>query len=117
MAIKLFILLISFSCIQTQYFNCLHAQETSNQNRKPKSLNRIDTLQLNVDDHKMSMYVSGEGKYTVILEAGGSSNHRCWRAIDTQIAKLTRVISYDRPDTLNQKNVKNQEMLLLLPGN
>lgn len=57
----------------------------------------VDTLQVSVDNHKMSMYVSGTGKYTVILEAGGASNHRCWRSIDTAIAKRTRLISYDRP--------------------
>lgn len=62
-----------------------------------------DTLQVSVDNHKMSMYVSGTGKYTVILEAGGASNHRCWRAIDTTIAKITRVISYDRPGYLKSE--------------
>ena len=62
-----------------------------------------DTLQVSIDNHKMSMYVSGTGKYTVILEAGGASNHRCWRAIDTAIAKATRVISYDRPGYLNSE--------------
>lgn len=60
----------------------------------------VDTLQVSVDNHKMSMYTSGTGKYTVILEAGGSSNHGCWRDIDTVIAKTTRVISYDRPGYL-----------------
>lgn len=63
----------------------------------------VDTLQVSVDNHKMSMYVSGTGKYTVILEAGGASNHRCWRSIDTAIAKTTRVISYDRPGYLKSE--------------
>lgn len=63
----------------------------------------VDTLQVSVDNHKMSMYVSGTGKYTVILEAGGASNHRCWRSIDTAIAKRTRVISYDRPGYLKSE--------------
>ncbi len=49
------------------------------------------------------MYVAGSGKYTVILEAGGASNHRCWRTIDTQVAKITRVISYDRPGYLKSE--------------
>lgn len=49
------------------------------------------------------MYVSGTGKYTVVLEAGGSSNHKCWRTVDTSIAKITRVISYDRPGYLKSE--------------
>lgn len=58
---------------------------------------KTDTLQVLVDNHKMSMFVSGKGKYTVVFEAGGASNHGCWKAIDTQIAKISRVITYDRP--------------------
>jgi pimeloyl-ACP methyl ester carboxylesterase len=49
------------------------------------------------------MYVSGTGKYTVVLEAGGASSHKCWRTIDTSIAKIARVISYDRPGYLKSE--------------
>ncbi len=88
MAIKTTIAYFSFFCLLTIHFNILLGQTAPYQ---------IDTLQINVDNHKMSMYISGTGKHTVILEAGGASNHRCWSKIDTQLAKITRVISYDRP--------------------
>lgn len=88
---------ILFACIffyvQTVDVNLLQAQKIS----------KADTIHVTVDNHKISMYVAGTGKYTVVLEAGGSSNHQCWRAIDTAIAKITRVISYDRPGYLKSE--------------
>jgi pimeloyl-ACP methyl ester carboxylesterase len=104
MAIKIFIAIVSFFCVQSLHYNFLYGQEVNNpQHSKQATSIPIDTLQVSVDNHKLSMYVSGKGKHTVILEAGGSSNHRCWRTIDTQIAKLTRVISYDRPGYLKSE--------------
>lgn len=89
---RIFIAIVSFFYLQLLHLNSLYAQKIP-----------IDTLQVTVDNHKMSMYVSGKGKYTVVLEAGGASNHRCWKTIDTQIAKTTRVISYDRPGYLKSE--------------
>ena len=89
-------IVISFAIcfyVQAAHLNFLLAQK----------INRNDTLQVMVDNHKIMMYVSGTGKYTVVLEAGGSSNHRCYRIIDTAIAKITRVISYDRPGYLKSE--------------
>lgn len=31
------------------------------------------------------------------MEAGLASTHRCWQAVDTQLAKTMRVVTYDRP--------------------
>lgn len=90
---------MSFILILNLQFSFLSS--TSAQQISPNS--KVDTLQVDVDHHKMSMYVSGNGKYTVVLEAGGSSNHNCWRMIDTAIAKNTRVISYDRPGYLKSE--------------
>lgn len=39
---------------------------------------RLDTIKVNVHDHIMTLYTSGVGKPTVVLEAGGGSNHRTW---------------------------------------
>jgi pimeloyl-ACP methyl ester carboxylesterase len=64
---------------------------------------KTDTIQVVVDSHNISLYTSGTGKYTVILEAGGASNHKCWNKVFPEIAKLTRVISYDRPGYLNSE--------------
>ena len=82
---------------------CLYMQAVHLNVLRAQQIDRKDTLQVMVDDHKMSMYVAGTGKYTVVLEAGGSSNHRCYRTIDTALAKITRVISYDRPGYLKSE--------------
>ena len=101
---RYFISAILFCILYAIHSNSAFGQETDNlQFRKSETSIPSDTLQVSVDNHKMSMYVSGTGKYTVILEAGGASNHRCWRAIDTAIAKTTRVISYDRPGYLQSE--------------
>ncbi|MDZ4792846.1 MAG: alpha/beta hydrolase [Bacteroidota bacterium] len=81
---------IALFYIQAFHFNPVQGQEIIKQ----------DTVRVTVDGHSMSLFVAGSGKYTVVLEAGGSSNHRCYRAIDTSLAKITRVISYDRPGYL-----------------
>ncbi|HQW44766.1 MAG TPA: hypothetical protein PLX74_11340, partial [Chitinophagaceae bacterium] len=64
---------------------CLYMQAVHLNVLRAQQIDRKDTLQVMVDDHKMSMYVAGTGKYTVVLEAGGSSNHRCYRTIDTAL--------------------------------
>jgi hypothetical protein len=75
MAVKIFVLLLTFFNVQALFINLLYGQEINNTQRfKTGRLHEIDTLQVSVDDHKISMYVSGTGKYTVILEAGGASN-------------------------------------------
>lgn len=95
------ILLISFFAALTLQVHLLFAQETNHFNHPSAAAPvSFDTLRVSVDQHKISMYVAGAGKYTVILEAGGASSHRCWRTVDSQIAKMTRVISYDRPGYL-----------------
>ena len=93
MYLRIIILIAVSFFVQAVHLNSLLAQE----------VNKQDTVQVTVDNHKMSMYVAGTGKYTVVLEAGGSSNHRCYRTIDTAIAKITRVISYDRPGYLKSE--------------
>lgn len=93
---KVFISIILIFCLQFSFLSSAFTQEI-----KPHS--KVDTLLVDVDNHKMSMYVSGTGKYTVVLEAGGSSNHNCWRTIDTAIAKIARVVTYDRPGYLKSE--------------
>ena len=93
MHLRIVILIAVSFYVQAVHLNLLLAQKETKQ----------DTVKVTVDNHKMSMYVSGTGKYTVVLEAGGSSNHRCYSNIDTAIAKITRVISYDRPGYLKSE--------------
>ena len=96
MYLKTFISINFIFWIQFSFLNASSAQEI-------KLSGKVDTLEIDVDNHKMSMYVSGTGKYTVVLEAGGASSHKCWRTIDTSIAKIARVISYDRPGYLKSE--------------
>lgn len=62
---------------------------------------RPDTIKVNVHDHQMTLYVSGNGKPNVILEAGGSSNHRTWQSVQPKLAENAKIVSYDRPGYLN----------------
>ena len=61
----------------------------------------VDTIKVKVHDHIMTLYVAGKGKPSVILEAGGGSNHQTWNLVLPKIANDTRVVSYDRPGYLN----------------
>ncbi len=49
-----------------------------------------------VGGFKMHMYCTGEGSPTVILESGLGDAYVSWRKVQPQIAKFTRVCSYDR---------------------
>jgi pimeloyl-ACP methyl ester carboxylesterase len=49
-----------------------------------------------VGGFKMHMYCAGEGSPTVILESGLGDTYVSWRKVQPQIAKFTRVCSYDR---------------------
>ncbi len=49
-----------------------------------------------VGGFKMHMDCKGEGSPTVILESGLGDSYLSWRKVQPQIAKFTRVCSYDR---------------------
>lgn len=49
-----------------------------------------------VGDHRLHLYCTGEGSPTVILEAGASSPSLVWYFVQEEIARSTRVCSYDR---------------------
>ena len=51
---------------------------------------------VNVAGNKMHIDCSGEGEPTVILDAGLGDAYTSWRKVQPQIAKFTRVCSYDR---------------------
>lgn len=74
---------------------------TSNFFYSATNAQQVDTIKVKVHGHLMTMYASGNGKPTVIMEAGGSSNHRTWQLVQPKIANTTKVVSYDRPGYLN----------------
>ena len=47
-------------------------------------------------DHKMHLYCTGQGVPTVILESGLWNDSSVWYKVQPEIAKSTRVCSYDR---------------------
>lgn len=47
-------------------------------------------------DYRLHLYCTGEGSPTVILEAGAASPALVWYLVQEEIAKSTRVCSYDR---------------------
>lgn len=49
-----------------------------------------------VDRYKMHINCTGEGSPTVILESGLGDTYASWRKVQPEIAKFTRVCSYDR---------------------
>ncbi len=51
---------------------------------------------VDVGDHKLAVSESGQGKPTVILEAGGGGEIRSWDAILPKISEFTSVIAYAR---------------------
>ena len=51
---------------------------------------------IDVGGHKLHLYELGSGSPTVILESGISASSLNWRAVQTQVAKFSRVCSYDR---------------------
>jgi len=54
---------------------------------------------VDVNGHKMHIYCTGESQDnspTVILEAGGGYNYTTWARVQPEIARYTKVCSYDR---------------------
>jgi len=51
---------------------------------------------VDVGGYKMHLYCTGEGSPTVILEAGMNDFYVSWAKVQPEVAKATRVCSYDR---------------------
>lgn len=50
-----------------------------------------------VNGHRMHLHCTGEGSPTVVLEAGAIGFAQTWAWIQPELARTTRVCSYDRP--------------------
>lgn len=51
---------------------------------------------INIGGHQIHLYCTGEGSPTVILEAAGPGWSVYWNRVQADIARITRVCSYDR---------------------
>ena len=49
-----------------------------------------------VDGDRLYLRCTGRGSPVVVLEAGGGGDHRGWDAVQPELARTTRVCSYDR---------------------
>jgi hypothetical protein len=49
------------------------------------------------EGRKMHLYVTGSGRPTVVLDAGMGCNALSWSLVQPEVAKFTRVVSFDRP--------------------
>ena len=67
------------------------AIESSREEREPPHGRLVD-----VGGHKMHLDCEGQGAPTVILESGLWDDSVVWHNVQSEIAKLTRVCSYDR---------------------
>ncbi len=63
---------------------------------RDRRLNPMRGKLFDVGGHKMHIDCMGEGSPAVILESGLGDTYVSWRKVQPQIAKFTRVCSYDR---------------------
>jgi pimeloyl-ACP methyl ester carboxylesterase len=63
---------------------------------RDRRFNPMAGKRFDVGGYKMHIDCTGEGTPTVVLESGLGDSYVSWRTVQPQIAKLTRVCSYDR---------------------
>lgn len=63
---------------------------------RDRRFNPMEGNLVDVDGRKMHIDCTGEGSPTVVLDSGLGDTYLSWRKVQPQIAKFTRVCSYDR---------------------
>jgi pimeloyl-ACP methyl ester carboxylesterase len=63
---------------------------------RDRRFNRMPGKLVDVGGRRMHIYCTGEGSPAVILDSGLGATYVPWRAVQPEIAKFTRVCSYDR---------------------
>jgi len=79
---------IVIACVGAIYENITEARD--------RRFNPMTGRLFDVGGYKMHIDCSGEGSPTVILESGLGDTYISWRKVQPEIAKITRVCSYDR---------------------
>ncbi len=86
--LTLFALLIILAVAGFLYENISEARD--------RRFNRMEGQLVNVDGRKMHIDCTGSGSPTVVLDSGLGDSYLSWRKVQPEIAKFTRVCSYDR---------------------
>lgn len=63
---------------------------------RDRRFNPMEGQLVDVGGHKMHIDCAGTGTPTVVLDSGLGDSYLSWRRVQPQIAKITRVSSYDR---------------------
>jgi pimeloyl-ACP methyl ester carboxylesterase len=63
---------------------------------RDRRFNHFDGTRVNVEGRLMHIYCTGRGNPTVILDSGLGDSYLSWSKVQPEIAKFTRVCSYDR---------------------
>ncbi|HWJ49261.1 MAG TPA: alpha/beta hydrolase, partial [Candidatus Udaeobacter sp.] len=63
---------------------------------RDRRFNPMGGRRVDVGGRKMHIDCTGDGSPTVILDSGLGESYLSWRKVQPQIAKFTRVCSYDR---------------------
>lgn len=63
---------------------------------RDRRFNHFEGARFDVDGRKMHIYCAGSGDPTVVLDSGLGDSYLSWSKVQPEIAKFTRVCSYDR---------------------
>jgi pimeloyl-ACP methyl ester carboxylesterase len=86
--VGLILLALSLAAVGMIYENIFEARD--------RRFNPMSGQLFDVGGYRMHIDCSGEGSPTVILESGLGDSSLSWRKVQPEIAKFTRVCSYDR---------------------
>ena len=85
---SLFLLMVLLAAAGFLYENISEARD--------RRFNRMPGQLVDVGGHKMHINCAGQGSPVVVLDSGLGDSYISWRKVQPQIAKFTRVCSYDR---------------------
>jgi pimeloyl-ACP methyl ester carboxylesterase len=63
---------------------------------RDRSANPMPGQLVDIGGYRLHIYCAGQGSPTVIFDAGLGDSYMSWRKVQPQIARLTKVCSYDR---------------------
>src|ERR1051325_6861052 len=85
---------LSVACLII-FCTALTAQPSTRQRSRPR-VPPAESKFVDVEGHKISFKVAGAGSPTVVLEYGLGGSSGDWDSVFPELARFTRVVSYDR---------------------